>query len=445
MSKSFADAILTAENITTKKEKFEALSGLSQVDLLLVKECFNPYRVFNVRKYDCPQAFASVDPSYDQFLNLLELLATRVLTGNAARSAVTAALGKYTERTAGVLARVLNKDLECGASGETFEKIYPELNVPRFNIMLAAKIEEKAEGKDALTVEILAKKYKLTFPVMTDAKYDGNRLVAIIENGDVKYLSRSGKPSDYCTGIFDEELVKIEAHCGEPMVIDGEVLASSFQETMNAKGSKGVDAKANLKYYVFDVMTLTNWKAQNAVAAGTQVERSTKLEDLINKLGLKKLIKSKYKICHNLDELRSFYTEVLADGINEDGTLNGLGEGLIIKNVNGLYEWDRSKFWYKWKPVIDLDLQIVGFELGRGRLADTIGCLLLSGTDENDRKIEARCGSGLNDKMRDYILNNQAKLLGKTVMIEAQEVCLAQNSDTYSARFPIFNRVRDDK
>lgn len=443
--KSFADAILSAEQIATKKEKYAALSGLKGHDLLLIEECFNPYRVFGIRKWNKPPVYANIDPGFEQFFKLLDALASRQLSGNAARDAVTAILGFYTEQTASILERVIKKDLECGASAETFVKIYPELNIPSFDLMLAAKIEEKAEGKNALTTEILAKKYKLNFPVLAESKYDGNRLIAIVEKGDVKYLSRSGKPSDYCAGLFDDELRQIETHFGEPMVIDGEALANSFQETMNAKGSKGSDAKANLKFYSFDIMTLKNWKDRNWARAGLQSDRSTLLAETINTLGLTKIIKSKFKICFSIEELRAFYAEVLADGLNVDGTLNGLGEGLIIKNVNGVYEWDRSKFWYKWKPVIDLDLQIIGFELGNGRLANTIGTLLLSGEDENGRKIEARCGSGLNDLMREYILNNQAKLLGKTVMIEAQEVCIAQGSETYSARFPIFIKIRDDK
>ena len=455
MSK-FATAIFAAEAISTKKEKFAALSGFGPAEKKLLWETFNTFRVFGIRQYDWPKVFASVDPSYDQFFELLDNLADRTLTGNAARLAVTGTLSQYTEKTAKALARVLNKDLDCGANRDSFLKIYPDLNIPQFALMLAGKIEENAK---TLTTKILAEKYGLVFPVIAESKYDGNRLLAMVNRRDrtVEYLSRSGKPSDHCAGLFDAELLAMADAVGRSIVVDGEVLADSFQQTMNAKGSGNADAKAALKFYAFDIMTMTNWK--NNECRFVQHERSAFLAKLIADTGAKKVVKSKSKVCHNIQELRDFYAAVLAEGQNDDGTLNGLGEGLIIKDPNGFYEWERSAvvidrktkkvtksiFWVKWKPVIDLDLEVIGWEYGKGRLAGTVGKLNLRGYDENGTLVEASCGSGLNDQMRAYILANHAKIIGKTVCIEAQEICKAANATVHSARFPIFIRFRDDK
>jgi ATP-dependent DNA ligase len=455
----FANAIFSAEKISTRNEKFKALSGFGPAEKKLLWETFNPFRVFGVRQYEFPRTNAAVDPSFDQFFALLDLLATRKLTGNIARDAVTLTLSKYTELTARALARVLNKDLECGASRESFEKIYPDLTIPKFELMLAGKIDENAK---TLTTEILAKKYGLVFPVIAESKYDGNRLLAVVKRKvgglwDIEFLSRSGKPSTQYNEAIVDELIALAEHVKQEIVVDGEILARSFQETMNAKGSGNLDAKNALSFFVFDWMTLAEWEANSCPR--TQLERSNSLEKMVNELGCVKLVKSKYKICHDLNELKEFYAEVLAEGQNSDGSLNGLGEGLIIKDPNGYYEWERSSviidrktkkvtkpiFWVKWKPVIDLDLEFVGWEYGSGRLAETVGRINLRGKDENGRLIECSCGSGLDDKMRDYILKNHAKLLGKIVCIEAQEITLAAGATVYSVRFPIFIRFRDDK
>ena len=447
--KTFADAILTAETISTKREKHAALSGLSGEALRLIVEAYDPYRVFNVRKYDKPINFAKTDPSFEIFFRLLDALHERHLVGNEARAAVTDTLELYTERTASVLARVLNKDLRCGASGDTFQELYPQITIPTFNLMLAAKIEEKFQARKKsdvlLTEAILNKKYKLQFPLLAEAKYDGNRLIAFVENGTITYNSRSGKSFDHLKGIFDAELVQLEQAVGEPIIVDGEQLGSSFQETMKAKGSGNDAAKATLKLYAFDFMTLREWHAQSCLLK--QAERTAKLTELIVKLNLKLIVKSKHRVLRSFDELRSFFSEVIAEGHDDLGNLNGLGEGLILKQLDGNYEWDRSKNWYKWKPIIDLDLQIVGYEMGRKgtRLEHTIGKLLLSGYDENGTQIEARCGSGLNDKMRDFFLKNQGSMVGKTIMIECQEISKAQDSSIHSARFPIFKKIRDEK
>jgi ATP-dependent DNA ligase len=340
-------------------------------------------------------------------------------------------------------------------------KIYPDLNIPKFELMLAGKIEENAK---TLTTQILANKYGLKFPVIAEAKYDGNRLLAVVKRRvtavgtwEVEFLSRSGKPSTQFNQVIIDELKTLAEYADSEIVVDGEILARSFQETMNAKGSSNIDAKNALSFFVFDWMTLKEWEANHCPRK--QLERSKLLETMITELGCTKLVKSKSKLCKDIQELRDFYATILAEGQNADGTLNGLGEGLIIKDPNGFYEWDRSAvivdrktklvtksiYWVKWKPVIDLDLEFIGWEYGNGRLANTVGKILLRGRDENGTLVEASCGSGLNDEMRAYILANHAKLMGTTVCIEAQEICKAANATVHSARFPIFIRFRNDK
>jgi ATP-dependent DNA ligase len=174
--------------------------------------------------------------------------------------------------------------------------------------------------------------------------------------------------------------------------------------------------------------------------------------------------------------LKAFYAEVLAEGINIDGELNGLGEGLIIKNWDGLYEFDRSRNWWKWKPTLTVDLRIDGLEMGKAgsKNADKMGNLLLSGTDENGRLIVTSCGGfkvsnpalaafieqqakleGITgdtfDKMnkdqyfRSWMYKNYDKVAGLTIEVEGQELSQAHDSDTWAVRFPQMLMFRNDK
>ena len=485
--KTFVDAIFEAEKHSKHAQKFPALSGLDTDNLRMIQEALNPYRVFGIKKFDMPTVYSQVDFSYDPFFNLLDKLHNRDLTGNAARTAITAILGLYTDRTVEALVRVLTKDLKCGASESTFEKLYPHASFPKFELMLAGKIEEKCAAVRktdvVLTKEILAKKYKLIFPQLAEAKYDGRRLLAICNKAEVQYLTRAGKAITFCNGIFDAELVEIEKYIGEPIVLDGEVLARSFQETSRAlgdrtklgpKGNRAREAQSHLKFYAFDWMTLANWERNSN--KDTQYTRSTQVEQFVEVLQLQKILKSKYEIVHSLQGLKNFNAEVLADGIEPDGSLNGRGEGLIIKKLDGLYEWDRSKNWWKWKPVIDVDLKIVGFYAGEAgtKNADKLGGLILEGTDENGTKISTNVGGfkvagpllnayledlcelhgiegdefevlNKDQWFRQYVWQNQSEFLGKTAMIEGQELSLASDSDTWAVRFGQFVCIRDDK
>lgn len=479
MAKTFADAIFEAELHGKQAPKYAALSGLTGDELRLAQEALNPFRVFNVKQFELPQAYANDDSvGYGYFFELLDYLVDRTLTGNAARTAITGVLSQYTERTAKALVRVLLKDLKCGAGVSVFKKLYPTESFPDFELMLAAKIEEKPQAvraKDVvLTPAILLKKYGLKFPVIAESKYDGNRMLAIVNNGVVEFRSRNGLLIEWVTNVFDEELCKIERYVGQPVVVDGEVLARSFQETAEAKGSKNLEAKKHLTFYAFDYMPLSTWNLQGKT--DPQHRRSSGLLQITEVLNLRKIVKSKSKMCYTIAELVAFYSEVLEDGKNDDGTLNGLGEGLIIKNPDGVYEWDRSRFWFKWKPVIDVDLTIVGFELGKpnSKNHDKLGGMLIEGKDENGNFIRATAGgfkvSGpelkkfIEDKaaeagiigkafealnkdqfFRKYVWEHKAEFLGKTGLFEAQELTLAAGETVYSLRFPQFVRIRDDK
>jgi DNA ligase-1 len=471
MSKSFAEAILTAEQISTKREKHEALSGLDADGVRLLLETEDPFRVFGIKKWDQPEVYGNLDGrcgTFKLFFELLDQLHDRVLTGNAAKIAVTSVLSQYTEDTATVLSRVLKKDLKCGANTNTFETVYPQLKVPHFDLMLCGKIEHLKNDKG----EIVYPKYNWTFPKLAEVKYDGMRLVALVENGVVEYLSRSGKPADQWQGLFDEELIAMEKEVGHPIIVDGEALSiEGFAATAKAKGSK--NDKSNMRFFAFDWMSLDSWKAQECLES--QEWRSTSLDLIIKKLNLTKIVKSTFKILNNLAEATAFYTEVIELG------LPGQDEGLIIKDLKGKYEWNSKKrtlTWAKWKPVIDVDVTIVGcYEGHKGTKNEgRLGGFYVEGEDENGNKIKSKCGgfkvnskkfkdwiavfakaNGINlqaiydggvskdEFFRKYAWTHQDKFIGQVCMIETQELSKAQNSETYALRFPQFMMLRTDK
>lgn len=438
--KTFIEAIRTAEAAKgkgSKQIKEEAIGSFDETGKKLVHEAMSPYRVFGIKKFDLPNTFSEEDDSPHVFFDLLDKLHDRDITGHAAKKAVTETLSKYTQDTAEILIRILKKDLKAGFSAETVNKVLtgqkkPKENpvVPLFGVMLAEKLDEK--------------RYKWKYPLLAEAKYDGNRAIAICDNGEVNYFSRSGKPADHLDGLFDSEISELEKIAGEPIVLDGEALASSFTETQNARGSKNTAAKANMKFYVFDYMTLDEWINEQTIHS--QITRSEILEGLIKQLANNvadgdvdalKLIKSQYKVCDDYEEVYGFYVEMLEQGY----------EGLILKNPDALYEWDRSKAWVKWKPVFTFDGKIVDFYSGQEgtRLENSLGGIIVEGVDENGNEFTTECGSGFTDGERDVIWESRKVYLGRMVELEAQEMCKGENSDKYSLRFPVFKKFRRDK
>lgn len=412
-----------------KQTKLNALANLSDRTKILIMYALDPYRMFGVKNikldmlYQGEEWFGNYNdtymPSDYEFIKLLDRLQSRELTGNAARTAVVDFLSMLPYEWQEAYLCVLNKNIDCGISETTINKVYPNL-IPTFDCMLCGKYEE--DGKK-----------KLEFPIITSPKLDGTRTLAFVVNGEVTYLSRAGKPFDHLNGLFDEELVRLAKSIGDNIVFDGETMGNTFQETIKARGSKNQSQKDNLIFNIFDFVYHVDWMDQ--ICSIEQESRLATLQNHILSLGYKKISFVDHKVVYDMKQLKAEYKKHTDAGY----------EGSIIKKVDARYEFKRSKSWLKWKPLLDVDLQIVGFTPGRKKYSHTLGNILVAGHDENGTYIESAVGSGFTDEDRDYFWNNQDELLGKTVQLEAQEISIAENAEHPSLRFPIFIKIRDDK
>jgi ATP-dependent DNA ligase len=123
-------------------------------------------------------------------------------------------------------------------------------------------------------------------------------------------------------------------------------------------------------------------------------------------------------------------------------------EGLILKNYDSVYQWQRTIDWCKLKRFYDVDARIVSWYPGRpkSRLEHTCGGIVVEGHDEKNQPFRSNVGSGFSDEVRDDIAKNfDSKYLNKTAVVTYQEITKSKGSDIFSLRFPTFNHVRDDK
>ena len=424
---NFVDVVKACENAGgagTKNAIKDALSMADKPAQNLIAEALNSYRVFGVRKFDRPTKYSESDGQISIVFETLDRLASRELTGTAAQEAVTWMLSCFTEETASYLERIIDKDLRGGFSASTVNKIFPGL-VPTFEVMLADKCEE---------VEDFEK--NITFPCMADFKYDGERTIAIVKEDSVTYYSRSGKEAVHVNGLFDEELLRLRKALEYDFVLDGERYASNFTETMNAKKSGNDEAKKNLRFRAFFLMPLSDWLAQE-----TQITMKTNrsaLMVLLHRYQCEKIIISEGREVTDYQDMMNFCNEAI--DIHKV-------EGLILKDWDATYQWDRTLAWCKVKRFYDADCRVVGFYNGRKktRLENTLGGLIVVGFTEDGTRVECNVGSGFSDELRNEIWNNQEAWLGRTVVIKYQEVSKSKSKEVASLRFPTFERDRDDK
>ena len=368
--------------------------------------------------------------SADAFWKTADRLANRSLTGNEAQVAINYLRMNAKEDEWNLwYRRILIKDMRCGTSDTTINKVAGKINetydIPVFSCQLAhdgANHESKVSGKKFIEV-----------------KLDGVRVITIVyPSGAVSMFSRNGKELVNFPHIA-KQISKHAIFFQEPVVLDGEVMSSSFQDLMKQVHRKSDVAAYDAVLNLFDILTLKDFQA--GLSPRTQIERSTWLKQWYTPLA---------DHMPNVDIVGQVLLDLdTAKGAQEFSAINasaiaGGYEGLLIKDPEAPYECKRSVAWLKKKPVISVDLTVVELEEGTGKNAGILGALVCEGVDQ-DRFIRVNVGSGLTDKQRQEMWQDKKAVIGQTVEILADVITKSQDSDVYSLRFPRFMRFREDK
>ena len=115
-------------------------------------------------------------------------------------------------------------------------------------------------------------------------------------------------------------------------------------------------------------------------------------------------------------------------------------EGVMINICDACYEFKRTWNLMKVKKMNTLDLEVVDYEEGSGRLSGTLGAIHVRYKNGNIVKV----GSGFSDDLRKQIWNHNIMIVGKIVEVQFFEE--TTNADGgISLRFPVFKDFRPDK
>jgi DNA ligase-1 len=363
---------------------------------------------------------------WDSFTLITTGFINRSLTGNLARDTVSKMMASATKaQWNGWYRRILIKDLRCGTSEKTINKIvekkYDSYSIPIFGCQLAhdsANHESKVTGQRLIEV-----------------KLDGVRVITIVHpDGRVDQFSRNGKELVNFPHI-KKQFASIANNLLEPWVFDGEIMSSSFQDLMKQVHRKS-DVNANdAVLHLFDCIPLCHFEQGQWNA--TQEFRSNHLKVFIEKY--QNELTNVTMVGQELVDLNSNAGQQKYKEINALAIEGGY-EGIMIKDPEAPYECKRSYAWLKLKPFIEVSLEVQGVEEGTGRNEGRLGALICSGYD-GGKFIQVNCGSGFTDNDRIDYWTNRDSLLGAVVEVRADAI--TQNQDgTYSLRFPRFLRFR---
>jgi len=396
-----------------------------------VKMALDPLVTFGVKQV--PEADSEWDGQgldWSNFKVLANQLINRELTGHAARDAIALAMSVATaEQWNGFYRRILIKDLRCGVSEKTVNKIakkFPQYTIPTFTCALAhdsANHEKKMVGKKQIEV-----------------KLDGVRVLAICRSGKVELFSRNGKQFHNFPHIIEEiESVLERKPSPYDCVLDGEVMSKDFQDLMKQVHRKDGKAATDSVLHLFDFIPLKDFLEGGWDKPQTYRSNLVKYWVLENEDLLKHVTACEWEeVDLSTEEGNKRFVELNKTAVD------GGYEGVMIKDVDAPYECKRTHAWLKAKPFIEITLKVVDVEEGTGRNAGRLGAVIVEGEDDG-YNYRLNCGSGFTDSQRDEYWTERASLIGQLIEIRADARTKSQDSDTYSLRFPRFKTFRGFK
>ena len=421
---------LEADNSRLAKEAVIEQAMTESLDEFFegVKMALDPLVTFGVKQVpERNDVLTGQGLSWENFKTLADQLIARELTGHAARDAIELAMGvATTEQWNMFYRRILIKDLRCGVSEKTVNKIakkFPQYSIPTFTCALAhdsANHEKKMVGKKQIEV-----------------KLDGVRVLAVCKAGKVELFSRNGKQFHNFPHIIAEiESVLERKPSPYDCVLDGEVMSKDFQDLMKQVHRKDGKAATDSVLHLFDFIPLKDF------LEGGWDKPQTYRSNLV-----------KYWVLENNDILEHV-TACEWEEVDLDTTegnkrfvelnktaVDGGYEGVMIKDIDAPYECKRTHAWLKAKPFIEITLKVVDVEEGTGRNAGRLGAVIVEGEDDG-YNYRLNCGSGFTDDQRDKFWAERTSLIGNLIEIRADARTKSQDSDTYSLRFPRFKTFR---
>jgi len=372
--------------------------------------------------------------------SLLDDLNERLYTGHAAVDKITQTAKALNREDRLVFLDILDRDLKCGATDTTANKVWPGL-IFEYEVMLCKDSDEK-------------NKKKIKFPAYVQSKADGGRVNFWIRRKmggfDIQAFSRNGKPADCLNVELREELAHLCQNLCEnssddiAFVVDGELLTRGEdgytiddRQTGNGIFTKAIrgtiiDQERN-KFIakIWDVTTVEEFEA--GYSATPYKDRLAKLQQAIKNVSWEA-----YPRLHLLDtimvkdwnDVKALYDKAIENG----------EEGVIVKNIDAPWEAKRSVNCIKFKECLTKEVKIIGREEGEGKNLGKLGAFL---TRDKTGTIITSVGGGFSDAQR--LEYNTDDMIGRIIEIECNGIVTKKNSELRAYYQPVFVKIREDK
>lgn len=396
----------------------------------MIRYALDPFITFGIRPKRC--ALGSTNRQFDRgTIELLDKLAARTLTGDAAKHAVNEELTELDADSSELLWRIINKDLKAGFSESSVNKA------------VKGFFKEFPYQRCSLPKDADLKSWPWATGVISQLKADGMYVdVLVEETGNVELLTRQGNPlpPEGFKGLIEQlSLIQIpSSHLhGEIVILDpnGKVCP---REIGNGHLNRVIQGTPFPEGYVPSLQLWDAIPVSACVSKGKYVkpylQRLRALTAAIKSADVSDVTIIETRIVRSLKEAYQHYAEKLKLG----------QEGTVIKLPNAIWKDGTSKEQVKLKLEAPCELEVVGFEEGKegAKTSKTFGSLKLRSACG---KLEVNCGTGFSDALRKEINDNRDDWMGAIITLKANSIMWSTDGSPNSLFLPVFLERRYDK
>lgn len=201
------------------------------------------------------------------------------------------------------------------------------------------------------TMPMLAKVFEsvksIKFPVYVQVKLDGNRMMAVVEDGRVVLYSRKGNEITSCPHVAEALKDAFDSGRWDGRTLDGEIYLHGLPlQKINSLVKKQQPESAGLIYHVYDV-----------VMPGDFADRLEYLHSMFDGITAGPVQHLKTTLCHNMQELEVAHETAVAEAF----------EGTIVRQTGVEYSegGKRCSQLLKKKDYQDAEFEVIGLSEGK--------------------------------------------------------------------------------
>ncbi|GMO16878.1 MAG: hypothetical protein Ta2E_08150 [Mycoplasmoidaceae bacterium] len=378
-------------------------------------------------KFNIKYKFSSSD---DLFL-ILNKIINREITGHDAINYIIDLIKFAGDEYKNTINNIINKDLKANVNVSLVNNVSPNA-VKQFKVSLAERNDEAP------------KIHQINFDKqswMVSRKLDGVRTIAVNENGQVKFYSRTG--SDFTTlSSLTPQVTAIlkaaEKKYNEQFVLDGECCMMNENDRENFSGiMKEITRKNHTivspNYVVFDFIKKKEF--EKGIGTTPFKQRMKMLEELnIESFG------SFVKLIPHSNSIDNVVYMKWLEKSKKEGW-----EGLMLRDENSCYTAKRSYDLQKIKSFFDAEYKVIGLEEGTKKMLDKNGVMkevnCIKSLVIEHKGYHINVGSGISDQERITWKENPALIMGCIVTVQYFEETTDSKTGEPSLRFPTLKIV----